>query len=254
MRVATICLFWAAAAQAQVETGRATIIGRVNIAGDTMPMAGAEVVVEGSRERATTDVHGGFKFTGIYPGRYEVRVRRLGYEQLVKMVTVAGGETSRNVWEMHQVPQHLSEVRVNGRTVSVPMYLQDAYRRAATGFGDYLLPDEIERRNAYSTRELFDMVPGARVSDNIYEPSPVQFARCNGHENPSGQGAAIQVYIDGHRVTRMMNEQDALNSVTPRDIELVEVYRGTARIPGEFLEDACAVIVIWTKRGAASTH
>jgi hypothetical protein len=27
----------------------------------------------------------------------------------------------------------------------------------------------------------------------------------------------------------------------------MEVYTGIARIPGEYLEDACAVIAIWTK-------
>ena len=40
---------------------------------------------------------------------------------------------------------------------------------------------------------------------------------------------------------------EALHLVTPRDIEAIEVYTGVARIPAEFLEDACAVIAIWTK-------
>ena len=61
------------------------------------------------------------------------------------------------------------------------------------------------------------------------------------------QSAKVQVYIDGTRVTQSSSVTDALRLVTPRDIEAMEVYTGVARIPAEFLNDACAVIAIWTK-------
>ena len=38
-----------------------------------------------------------------------------------------------------------------------------------------------------------------------------------------------------------------LELVPPTAIQAIEVYRGVAQIPAEFLDDACAVIAIWTK-------
>ena len=35
--------------------------------------------------------------------------------------------------------------------------------------------------------------------------------------------------------------------VSPADIELMEVYTGVARLPAEYINDACAVIAVWTK-------
>src|SRR4051812_33391138 len=225
---------------AQLETGRAVITGTIRIEGDSTPLSDVEVYIAGSRERTTTDAHGSFHFAGIYPGRYEVRARRLGYEQLVKFVTVAAGETNANTWTMRPVPQQLAEVRVLGRLVQVPPYLRDAYRRAAVGFGDFILPEDIERRNAFHTVDLLDAIPGAHVAG-----MGVEFARCNDSQiafGPGGGRDKIQVYIDGNLATRMMTVEQALESVNPKDVAIVEVYRGVARIPGEFIADACAVI------------
>jgi hypothetical protein len=83
----------------------------------------------------------------------------------------------------------------------------------------------------------------------MHRDTPV-FARCKGPlSGASKDKTAVQVYIDGTRVTNSKDDTvaEALRLVTPRDIEVMEVYSGVARLPAEFLEDACAVIVIWTK-------
>src|SRR2546423_1319645 len=136
--IAFLCgLFIARAALAQPDPGRAVISGTIRADADSSPINGVEIYIVGSRERTTTNKQGAFRFTGIYPGRYEVRARRLGYEQLVKFVTVAGGEINDNAWTMRVVPQQLTEVRVMGQLVQVPPFLRDPYRRAAQGFGDF---------------------------------------------------------------------------------------------------------------------
>ena len=43
------------------------------------------------------------------------------------------------------------------------------------------------------------------------------------------------------------NHSEALEYLRPSDIEMIEVYRGVGQIPGEFLVDSCAAIVIWTR-------
>lgn len=65
-----------------------------------------------------------------------------------------------------------------------------------------------------------------------------------GARSPS---AKIQVYIDGQLATSVGTVFDALTSVHALNVHAIEVYRGVAQMPAEFLADACAVVAIWTK-------
>jgi hypothetical protein len=255
---------------AQLEVRRGMILGRVHLPNDTTPVVGALVTIVGRPDQQVTDARGEFRFAHIVPGRYEIRVRRLGMEQLVKFVTIGPGEATMHDWPMPLLPQMLSEVRVKGQMVHVSPEFQEPYRRAAWGFGDFVLKAEVERRNPIDTRSLLDGIPGVHTNMR-----GITFERCGSEVaavNQTGisttndivdNGAlatgltsdlisplGVQVYIDGHRATNLMTTvEDALNSVHPKDIEIMEIYRGVARIPVEFLRDACAVIAIWTKRG-----
>ena len=86
--------------------------------------------------------------------------------------------------------------------------------------------------------------------------------------------AKVQVYVDGVRVTeynqaltgaadpqslRMKTTMRDLNldlsrdvshelrDIVPSSLQLVEVYRGVARLPARYAADACAVVLIWTR-------
>jgi hypothetical protein len=260
-------------ALAQLEVRRGIIEGRVHMPNDTAaPVVGATVGIVGSYDQEITNVRGEFHFGNIRPGRYEIRVRRLGMEQLVKIVTVGPGELVLVNWDMGLLPQMLTEVTVHGEKVRVPPEFQEAFRRAAIGFGDYFLADDISRQNPIDTRSLLQQIPG--VSVNV---RGVRFQRCGTETlDPTLGGQAqqsqdvgaqglysttsrdatdlqdrgIQVYVDGHRMTGLFTSvDDVLSSITPTEIEIMEVYRGVSRIPAEYLRDACAVIAIWTKRG-----
>ena len=63
------------------------------------------------------------------------------------------------------------------------------------------------------------------------------------------QTARVQVFIDGRRasLTDADGVTQLLQSIPVSTVQLMEVYNGVARIPGEFVNDACAVVVIWTK-------
>jgi Carboxypeptidase regulatory-like domain/TonB-dependent Receptor Plug Domain len=261
----------ARSARGQLEVRRGIIAGRVLSPTDSSPIVGAVVTIVGRYDQQVTDDRGEFRFNGIHPGRYEVRVRRLGMEQLVKFVTVGPGEAVMTDWQMHLLPQMLAEVRVHGQMVRVSPEFQEPYRRAAIGFGDFFLKSDIDRRNPVDTKTLLESLPGVRASNR-----GLKFERCGTEvlaptPNVGGQGAAIgaadqqqetgltsdmieqpgiQVYVDGHRMTNLNTTvDDVLASVEPSDIEIMEVYRGVSRIPGEYLRNACAVIAIWTKRG-----
>jgi hypothetical protein len=44
---------------------------------------------------------------------------------------------------------------------------------------------------------------------------------------------------------------DAVNLVHPMDVVAIEVYRGAAETPGQYIDSnsRCGVILIWTRRG-----
>jgi hypothetical protein len=68
--------------------------------------------------------------------------------------------------------------------------------------------------------------------------------------NPSAK-PKVRVLIDGVRtaaITDPTGVYDVLRTVKPQSIQIMEVYPSVSTIPADFLSDACAVIVIWTKR------
>ena len=237
----------ATAVSAQGPTG---LSGHIRNAADSTPVRDAWVeVVNGPR--TTSDSAGAFQFRSMKNGRYELRVRRLGFRSFARYVEVKADKPAFIVVDLVPLPQHLTVIEIEGRRVTVPYRMEDVYRRAASGFGHLITPEEIERRKPFYVRELLNGLPGISV-DNY----KVRFRRCG---DPVGNDSSVnleatkvQVYIDGRRVTRFdrggTNVDMALDMVPVSSIVAIEVYVGVAQIPAEFSVDACAAIAIWTKR------
>ncbi len=153
----------------------------------------------------------------------------------------------------------------------------DVFRRMRIGLGTVISRKDIERRGATRTAELLQSVPGARVTiqpDGM--PTKVAFARCDVlPPKVSVWIDGIQVIPEGNVLITMVSSDpsldpaeqarrrtgsyqaalaqmrgsvgEMLSRISPNQIEMIEVYRGVAEIPGEFLNDSCAAIVIWTR-------
>jgi len=244
--------------------GGAVLRGRIIQAGDTIAVPGAEVLIEGAGLRHWADNHGRFRFAGLPRGSYEIRVRMLGYQPSTARMQFEESRSYDRDFELRRLPYALTEVRIEGRAVKVPVRYEEVYRRASRGLGTLIDRDEIERLNPSEIKSLFNRIPGVLVNDR-----GITFQRCQGGlQGPLGsqQAAKVQVYIDGVRMTNpagvkmpgpgqsgfggAIEDADAehvLRLVPPTAIQAIEVYRGVAQIPVEFLDDACAVIAIWTK-------
>ena len=235
----------------------ASITGVVRDAANARPIAGAVVLVAGTQSRQTTDALGRFEFAGLAAGEYDLDVRRIGFQPTHIHVSLGARTSSELTITLPRLPAVLTEVRVEGRTLKVPARYEEVYRRASLGLGKLITRDDIERANVINVSSLFMTIPGVRVYDRS-----ITFERCRpGPSSPGGtsQPAKVQVYIDGARVTHYNGGsgrsdpadfdevQLALKLVHPSAIEAIELYTGVARIPAEFLNDACAVIAIWTK-------
>jgi hypothetical protein len=240
---------------AQAPSGSSVLSGRVTQAGDTtIAVGGADVEIVGTALRGYANDEGRFRFPDMLPGTYELRVRRLGYEPASLRVVLEGGRSYEQAVDLHRHPHALTEVRIEGRMLQVPARFEDVYARAAHEHGTFFTRQDIDKLNPNDVQSLLNLVPTVYVNDR-----GITFQRCQTNFSglsilgraggPSDMSTKVQVYIDGTRVTMAKNDPvtEALHLVHPRDIEAMEVYTGVARIPAEFLNDACAIIAIWTK-------
>lgn len=241
-------------AAAQLATSNASLSGIVRNSGTGLPIAAVVVEVD-SALRQETDPDGRFSFAQIQPGSHQISLHRLGYEPLNVTLVLEPETNIRQEFALRPIPAVLQKVVIRGKEVVVPGSLQEAYKRAADGKGAYFFKEDIDLLQPSDVKSLFARLPGVRVTD-----TDVYFQKCQSLLIGSIFGAdktspKVQVWVDGVKVSAVSYAEGPgetvatiLRTIPPSAVQLIEVYTGVARLPAEFLDDACAVIVIWTKR------
>lgn len=251
---ALFALALGASAHAQTSAHDGELWGHVLAAGDSAGVAGA--IIELVPGRTTTASPSGFyRIASLASGAYLMTVRRLGYRSATVQVNVEDAHALRQDVVLEPLPQQLTEVRIEGRVRKVPPRFEDVYRRMSTATGSFFTREDIDRMQPPSIESLLQQVGTVRINVD-----GIQFAKCNeaGNLAISKGGGKLQIYIDGLRMTGRTSPIDSrspiaaeqaevLHMVNPSQVQALEVYSGVSRIPGQFLEDACAVIAIWTK-------
>lgn len=242
----------AASLHAQASTRDGELWGHVRMAGDSAGVAGATIALAPG-VTTTTSQSGFYRIASLGSGAYLLTVRRLGFRSATIQVSIEDAHTLRQDVVLEPLPQQLTEVRIEGRVRKVPPRFEDVYRRMSTATGSFFTREDIAALNPPDIQSLLQRVGTVRVNLN-----GIQFAKCNegGNLALGSGGGKVHIYIDGLRMTgrhisgdsAVAQEQaEVLHMVNPSQIQAVEVYSGVSRIPGQFLEDACAVIAIWTK-------
>jgi hypothetical protein len=253
------------------------VIGRVtNPAG--RPIAGAEIAAVSTPFTTTSDTLGRFRLLGLRAGETILRVRRIGYKaQYLK--TAVAPDTIR-VTEVALEPGvfELPDLEVTARVAKPIEYAftnkyDDFFRRRRLGLGTYFGREHIDRLSPSATVDLLRDVPGTRV--RYRRPGPggaqVQFSRCeSGHVGVWVDGRKLNWQPHHQQTTGLVLARDAipdpaeftslggigqelaalaevLDEINPREIEMMEVYRGIGSIPAEFRDAGCGAIVIWTR-------
>ena len=185
-----------------------------------------------------TDDQGAFSIRLPKGGRYVLRALRMGYTPTEMALTLDDTTSMRVEFELttNNVERTtlLAPVVVRGRKVDLPNRLLEVYERAQRNFGAIFTREDFAVTNEYS--HALSTIPGV-------------------HINPRGQiilktcpAEKIQVYINGARFSAPGDlPSDVLKMVAPAEVALLEVYTHVTRIPAEYLNDACAVIAVWTK-------
>lgn len=149
---------------------------------------------------------------------------------------------------LKRLPHLLSTVTVQGRSWRVPRGFEEVYRRGARGVGTFIWREQIDSLNPMDLKTLLNMVPSTNANDR-----GVWFSQC-GNRRP-------EMWVDGHRVTQFYDSWERLDptglnaylrSLTPMEVQAIEVYSSSLRVPPEFIHSGgrpCGVIAIWRRRG-----
>jgi hypothetical protein len=242
--------------------GRGELVGVVLDNATDQPVPGVRIEVIDDARRllhsAETDERGFFRVTRMRPGPFMLRVNRMGYRaNTTPLWSIAGNQVLQVEVRLDPDAIVLAPLAVtSSRRMVRPSPVLEGFRaRASVGIGHFITRADIEQRQPSRVTDLLAAVPGVVLEAGGGRGShrTVYMAR-----GPQGRCAA-QVYVDGMLLNRrLMTGRDAGfvidDAVNPASVEGIEVYRGTAGIPAEFLtpEAQCGVVVIWTRRGDRS--
>jgi hypothetical protein len=231
------------------------VTGRVLDVDTGRPVRGATVRLDGIPGERVSDEGGRFRFQGVGRGRHGLEVAHLAYGVARDSLRVDGTGRALEV-EVRlaggAIPLEPIVVTVESRPISGT--LRTVYDRIdrvrRMGGGTVFDRADIERRNPTQLTRLLDEVRGFNVEMRWLTPVITSTRAV------SGLGTCVTtVWIDGIKVISGGGTGDVdlnINGVVMvSNIEAVEVYHASGRIPGEFSgsDAGCGVVLIWTRRG-----
>ncbi len=240
--------------------GQIRVEGRVIDDFTEMPIPGAQVALlarDGSvLRRTSSDDLGTFHFEVRRVSAVRIRAARLGYEASTTPLLYFDGRNFFQV-EVRLDPDAillapLEVIAWSGRPDDA--VLEGFRRRLKTGLGTYITREEFEKRRPSLVTDLLREVPGLEVAGTGSGTRPVvRMVRA------SNRNCSTQIFVDGFLVNRRVAGMDGYrpldfridDAVSPASVEGIEIYRGVATVPAEFLnpDAVCGVIAIWTRRG-----
>jgi TonB-linked SusC/RagA family outer membrane protein len=260
--VALIVVVSAFPARAVAQQGTSTISGVVTDVRSKQPVAGASLLIVGTRLGTQSGADGRYRIAGVPNGSHVVSARRLGYATQQRTIVV--GTDAVVSFDLEPAAASLDEVVVTG-TVGGEL------RRS---IGNTVATINAEDAMSKSAAQSVSSLIGARAPGVIIAPSTGRL----------GAGPAIQIrgrnsigldnspllFVDGVRVNNQTaagpvappgrlggqasNVSGRLNDISPEDIESIEIIKGPAAATIYGTEAANGVIQIITKKGAAGTH
>ena len=208
-------------------------------------IANADVLQLGVGRRVVTDSAGHFLLADLSPGIVRLMVRGSGFPTKVVALALVNGESMSRTIELDSTAagrataQRLPAEEVVAPRPPAPRYA-DFERRRATGRGQYLGREELERGGFSTLQDAMQGLRGVNVECGGGNGCAIRMARAPMRCNPE--------YIVDERTDNMFGPNTPI-----RDLEGIEVYTGPSEVPGEFAgrNAGCGVIVIWTRAGPA---
>ncbi|MBA3497318.1 MAG: TonB-dependent receptor [Gemmatimonadales bacterium] len=216
------------------------IVGRVTDDVTGAPIAGATVVVEGTRLLATSAGDGRYDLPGVATGTHSIRVRYIGYTPAVVLVTLGSDQPEVVAdFTMTKSAQQLEQVVVTGTLA--PTEVKALPTPISVISGDRLRDERLSRVDQLFRGEI----PGSIAWDlGAYDYSSTVQVR---GRNSLTATPSIKTYIDGVEVANPVY----IASIDPNSIERVEITRGPQASTIYGSDASGGVMQIFTKGGSA---
>lgn len=242
------------------EPSEVTLEGTVIQAGTAEPVPQATVLVVDSYgdrlARQVTDETGGFSAKIRRRTAARLEVGKLGYESVVTPLLHFGEDELLVVevmLDVDAVPLAPLEVVATAESSERAPLFEGFDHRRDRGFGSFFTRPEIEDIQPQRVTDLLQRIPGVQlVGAGAGHRRTITMHRSRGIA--AGRGCPVQIFLDGVLMTRVPSVDVAIDDlVAPGDLEGVEIYRGLATVPAEFLNPnaRCGVVALWTRRGDA---
>lgn len=245
-----------AAPLAAQDADEVVLQGTVVEARTHQPVPDATVLVMDSHgvrvAREATDGDGRFAAEVRRRAAVRLRVGATGYETVTTPLLHFGDDDHFVVevlLDVDAVPLAPLEVVSASRRIERSPIFEGFDHRRERDFGSFFTRAEIEEIEPQRVSDLLRRLPGVELRGG--GPGHRRTISMAPRTTP-GRSCPVQIYLDGVLMTRTQAADVAVDDlVAPGDLEGMEVYRGLASVPAEFLNpDArCGVVALWTRRG-----
>ncbi len=226
-----------------------TVAGRITDAENGQPIVAAQVTIAGTQIGRATGDDGRFSLTGIKAGIVTVTVRRIGYAQQTRTITVGQSGTVTV-----DVALAKSSVSLTGVVVTA---LGEERKKEVGNSVSTVDAGQFDKGGVANTQQILQgRSTGVTVLGNSGQPGAGGTIRLRG-VNSITQGNRPLIYVDGVRIfngnspTGVSSRQSVspLNDIAASDIDRIEVVKGPAATTLYGTEASGGVIQIFTKRG-----
>src|SRR3954453_5314829 len=236
-----------------LQAQQGSIAGKVSDAGTGQPLENARLVLAGPNRVETTGQDGQYTFRGVAPGRYLLRVLRLGDQPMGDPVQVAAGEIVAQNFAMTLAPVQLDELVTTATGQQSRLEIGNSVATIAAAQVAEEAPI-MEFTNLLSGRAA-----GVEVLKSSGATGTGTKIRIRGSNSVSLSNEPLY-YVDGVRIDAQPNgyayniggqSTTRINDLNPDDIENIEIVKGPSAATLYGIQAANGVVLITTKKGVA---
>jgi len=249
-------------------TAQAVMMGTALEDSTRRPLAGVEVILEGTKKQTTTDGSGRFLLNDLPTGSKIVLFRFVGYRPQRVRVTLTRSDTARVDAVLISDRVRLEPIVVTGSPDKPRGIGREAFEeRRKLGFGKFMDSTELRHRgyarmaDVLASMGVYMIQHQDKVSDGARGPLEMRAAstRRSGLDLAGPSPCWMGVILDGVTLYKSVSTGTVSNFPPPDfrrnfevdNIDAIEVYRSASEVPMEFGGNSasCGVIVLWSTRG-----
>ncbi|MEP6473431.1 MAG: SusC/RagA family TonB-linked outer membrane protein, partial [Gemmatimonadota bacterium] len=236
---------------ARSASAQGSISGTVSDSGTRAPVAGAVIVVSGTRLSATSAVDGHYAIADVPAGSQTVQIRAIGYAAVQRGVLVTDGQAATADFSLRSRPIELDEIVATGYGTQNRGDLTTAIGSVS---GDQITGQPAAGLDA----ALKGKIAGVEIQTNAGNPGNAISVRIRGVASLTASGQPLFV-IDGVPMSSKDLSQldlggqgiNGVSGINPNDIETIDVLKDAAATAIYGSRGSNGVVLITTKRGVA---